>query len=195
VPHIHQWVERDLIQLLSGVVLKRLNSIAAMLLVVLAAATGSAGRSIGNGKFTGLDGTPHTLAEDRGHVTVVNLWATWCGPCKAEMPLLDTLAKEYAARNVAFVAISIDDAKSQPKIAAFVSQLKVEMPVWKGATTDDLQSWSGDGIVPATLILDADGNIVARLIGQARENEVRERIDWILGGKQGKKPKTPVKHL
>ena len=175
--------------------MKRLNSIALMLLVVLAAATGSAGTSIGSGKFTDLDGAPHTLAESRGHVTVVNLWATWCGPCKAEMPLLDALAREYAARNVAFVAISIDDAKSQPKIAAFVGQLKIGMQIWKGATTDDLQSWSGDGIVPATLILDEDGNIVARLIGQARENEVRERIDWVLGGKQGKKPKSTVKHL
>jgi thiol-disulfide isomerase/thioredoxin len=176
-------------------VLKGWGSIAGMALIVLIAGTCSAGTKIGDANFTGLDGTPHSLAEQRGHVLVLNLWATWCGPCKAEMPLLDSLAKEYAARGVAFVAVSVDDAKSQPKISAFVNQLKLEMPVWKGANTDELQQWSGDGIVPATLILDEQGMIVARLIGQARANEVRERIDWVLDGQHGKKPKATVKHL
>jgi thiol-disulfide isomerase/thioredoxin len=110
------------------------------------------------------------------------------------MPLLDGLAKEYSARGVTFVAISIDDVKTRPRIAGFVSQLKLTMPVWEGASADDLQRWSGDGIVPATLVLDERGNIEARLIGLVREKELKERIDWVLGGRSGKRPKT-VKHL
>ena len=116
-----------------------------------------------HGKFSGLDGSLHTVQELQGRVTVVNLWTTWCVPCRVEMPLLDGLAKEYATRQVTFVAISIDDAKTRSKIPAFVNQVKVQMPVWEGATTDDLNQWSGDGIVPATLILDERGEIVARL--------------------------------
>ena len=58
--------------------------------------------------FTGPDGKPMKLSDLKGQVVVVNFWATWCGPCKEEMPSLAKLSKDYADRGVKVVAISVD---------------------------------------------------------------------------------------
>ena len=135
------------------------------------------------------------LRDLRGKVVLLNFWATWCGPCNAEMPALVDLEKQYADRGVAFIGASLDDEKSTPKIPAFVSRYKIDFPIWYGATLDDLDRLKMGNAVPATAFLDAEGHLVARILGQARPEEVRERLDWLTGDRSGPAPLALVKHL
>lgn len=139
--------------------------------------------------FTDLQGKPHTLAELRGHPAVVNFWATWCGPCKEEMPHLQKLADSYAAQGVRFIAVSLDAADTQAKIPTVLRQRNVSIPVWTGATERTLASLQLGELVPATIILDEAGAPIGRIEGEARDKDVRSRLDWLLSGRAGKQPK------
>jgi thiol-disulfide isomerase/thioredoxin len=145
--------------------------------------------------LTTLDGKRVNLRESRGRIVVLNFWATWCGPCNDEMPMLAAAGKEYRARGVLFVAASLDDSKTRARIPQFLKKYQVEFPVWMGATGDDLAHLAmGEG-VPATAFLDSDGRVVARVSGQIREPELRERIEWLLGDRSAPAPKAFVSHL
>jgi thiol-disulfide isomerase/thioredoxin len=135
------------------------------------------------------------LRDLHGKIVVLNFWATWCGPCNAEMPLLVRLEHEYSGRGVVFIGASLDDAKTRDKIAGFIASHQVDFPVWYGATADDLDQLKLGGAVPDTAFVDADGRIVARILGQAREQEVRQRLDWLLSGRPDPAPPPVVTHL
>ena len=135
------------------------------------------------------------LRDLRGAPVVLNFWATWCGPCTAEMPMLVEMEKQYAARGVRFIAASLDDAKTAAKIPAFLDGYKVTFPVWYGATADHLDQLKLGEAVPATAFLDAEGRVVARILGQARPEEVKQRLDWLTGDPSAPAPEPLVKHL
>jgi len=135
------------------------------------------------------------LRDLRGKPVVLNFWATWCGPCAAEMPLLSGMEKEYGGRGVAFIGASMDDAKTVGKVAAFLGEHQVGFPVWYGATVDDLDQLKLGNAVPATAFLDSEGRIVARILGQARPEEIKERLDWLTGDRSGPAPAALVRHL
>lgn len=135
------------------------------------------------------------LRDLRGKPVVLNFWATWCGPCNAEMPMLVEMEKQYSARGVLFIGASLDEAKTKARIPAFLSEHKVTFPVWFGATADDLDKLKLGNAAPATAFLDAEGRIVARILGQARPGEVKERLDWLTGDQSGTPPLPVVKHL
>ena len=135
------------------------------------------------------------LRELRGKLVVLNFWATWCGPCNAEMPMLVDLEAQYAGRGIVFLGASLDDARTRQRIPGFLSEHKIGFPVWYGATADDLDQLKLGGAVPATAFLDTEGRIVARILGQARPEEVRERLDWLIADRTGPAPLAIVKHL
>jgi thiol-disulfide isomerase/thioredoxin len=145
--------------------------------------------------LTELDGKRVHLRELRGRVVVLNFWATWCGPCNDEMPMLVAAEREYRTRGAAFVAASLDDSKTKPRIPEFLKKYQVEFPVWLGANGDHLAQLSMGEAVPATAFVDSDGRIVARVSGQIREAELRERIEWLLGDRSAPAPKAFVSHL
>jgi thiol-disulfide isomerase/thioredoxin len=89
------------------------------------------------------------LRDLRGKPVVLNFWATYCVPCKAEMPMLVDMEKQYATRGVAFIAASLDDAKTKARIPDFVAEHKLAFPVWYGASCDDLDQLKlGDAVPP-----------------------------------------------
>jgi thiol-disulfide isomerase/thioredoxin len=135
------------------------------------------------------------LRDLRGKTVVLNFWATWCGPCNAEMPMLVEMEKQYATRGVVFIGASLDDTKTRGRIPAFLAEHKVGFAVWYGVTADDLDQLKLGNLAPATAFLDAEGRIVARILGQARAEEVKERLDWLTGDKSGPAPQAVVKHL
>ncbi|MGH9796245.1 MAG: TlpA family protein disulfide reductase [Candidatus Acidiferrales bacterium] len=142
-----------------------------------------------------MQGQKVRLKQYRGKVVVLNFWATWCVPCREEMPMFVEAEKEYANRGVVFVAASLDDSQSRKKIPEFLSQYNIGFPVWIGASSMDLDDLKlGQGI-PATAFLDREGRIVARVLGQVPKDELKERLDWLTGDRKGPAPKPLVVHL
>jgi thiol-disulfide isomerase/thioredoxin len=139
-----------------------------------------------------LAGHSHKLRELQGSIVVLNFWATWCSPCREELPLLSGLSIKYAGKKVRFVAVSMDDSRDRAKIDQFLSRQNFEMEVWVGANLDTLERAGLGNEVPATLILDEQGEIVARILGQAREEDVKGPVEWLLGGKAGPPPSALV---
>jgi len=139
-------------------------------------------------------GKTQKIAGLRGSIAVVNFWATWCGPCREELPMLTRLSGEYGEKKVRFVAVSADEWKKRDAVRQFVETNHLNMEVWLGADLDMLQRANLGNVLPATLILDQQGDIVARILGQAREEDIRKPLDWLLSGKNGAPPDEVVKH-
>ncbi|MDC7682833.1 redoxin family protein [Asticcacaulis sp. BYS171W] len=116
--------------------------------------------------FFDRDGKPHTLAEFKGRVVVLNLWATWCAPCRVEMPTLAALQKSYDPAKVTVLTLSIDEAKSLAEAKNF---LDVHEPLvfYNDPEVQPLSKWNVIGM-PTTIILDKTGMEVARLGGEAK---------------------------
>jgi thiol-disulfide isomerase/thioredoxin len=163
---------------------------AAVLLIAIGVSPLAVGEPISHSPtFQGRDGKTHTFDELKGHPAVINFWATWCGPCKEEMPRLQKLAESFAGQNVTFVAVSLDAPETQGKIDSVVTKRNFHLPVWTGASDATLTELKLGVLVPATLILDADGEIIGKIEGEASDKDIRSRLTWALNGHQGKQPK------
>ncbi len=109
--------------------------------------------------------------------------------------MLARTARATSNPDLAFIAVSVDDSKSQGKIPDSVKQFGITFPVWVGANGDDLYKLSKGEAVPATIFIDRDGTINARVSGEIRENELKERIDWLTGERKGVKPQEFISHV
>jgi thiol-disulfide isomerase/thioredoxin len=148
-------------------------------------------------KLKDMQGQAQKLSALRGHIVVVNFWATWCGPCQEELPRLAKMSQDWAGKDVRFVAVSIDERKDEAKTGPMLARLHVEpndhFAVWVGGNTDELSEFGLGEIVPGTVVIDPDGNIVARIMGEARNEDVQSAVNWLLGGKSGNPPPALVK--
>lgn len=138
-----------------------------------------AGAILGSTLHT-LDGAPQTLAGLRGRVLVINYWATWCAPCREEIPLFVRLQQEYAARNVQFVGIAVDQAD---KVRDFAKEFNINYPLLiAGLDAVELSRKAGNkaGVLPYTLVLDRSGKIAASLVGGISEVRMRGQLTPLL---------------
>ncbi len=127
-----------------------------------------------------LDGVPQTLAGLRGRVLVINYWATWCAPCREEIPLFVRLQQEYAVKNVQFVGIAVDQAD---KVRDFAKEFNINYPLLiAGLDAVELSRKAGNkaGVLPYTLVLDRSGKIAASLVGGISEARMREQLTPLL---------------
>jgi thiol-disulfide isomerase/thioredoxin len=141
-----------------------------------------------------LAGNTHKLSELRGSIVVLNFWATWCGPCREEMPLLSALSQQYVDKKIRFIAASANESKDRAKIDEYLSHQKLNPEIWIGADLDMLDRANLGNELPATLIVDEQGQIVTRILGEAREQDIRQALDWLIGGKVGPHPPEVTKH-
>ncbi|MGA8729036.1 MAG: TlpA disulfide reductase family protein [Terracidiphilus sp.] len=160
----------------------------ALVLVLLAAGVSLAAKRAPDPGFKTLDGQTRKLSALHGRIVVVNFWATWCGPCREELPRLSQMATSYSGKPVSFVFISIDEPKNRDKIPARLASLHVSLDSWVNADTDTLDRFGLGNIVPGTVVMDDKGEIVARIMGEAKEDDVRSAVDWLLAGKTGPPP-------
>jgi thiol-disulfide isomerase/thioredoxin len=135
-----------------------------------------------------LSGQTQKLSSLRGKVVVLNFWATWCEPCQDELPRLSKLAHSYNDKNVQFVAVSIDAAKDREKIEPLLHRLHVDLYVWIGADLDTLEKFGLSNVVPGTMVIDEKGQVIARVMGEARDEDLRTPLDWLLQGRAGPAP-------
>jgi thiol-disulfide isomerase/thioredoxin len=117
--------------------------------------------------LTTLDGSTFDLATLRGKVVMVNYWATWCAPCRKEMPKLDTFYKKYQARGLEIVGISIDFERDFEKARKVARAVTYPTAVAKSITDDGFGTTKA---VPITWIVDTDGKVRDRFI------EVRDEL-------------------
>jgi len=127
-------------------------------------------------KFQDAQGRERTLADWRGKVVLLNLWATWCLPCRKEMPALDRLQQEIGSDRFEVVAVSVDRTGLQGA-RKFLDEAKVEKLALYADGTARMASTLRAAGLPATLLLDAQGREVGRLLGPAEwDSEDAKRL-------------------
>lgn len=141
------------------------------------------------------EGREHSLNDHRGKIIVLNFWATWCIPCREEMPILVSLNARYKDRGVQFIAASADDDSTQKHVPRVAQRMKIAFPVWLGATIADMQRLGLGEALPATSIIDRDGRIVGRIIGVVDQADLQNRIDWLLGDRTSPAPPVLINNI
>ena len=123
-----------------------------------------------------LDARPatKTLADYRGEVVLLNVWATWCGPCRIEMPALQALHESFGPRGLHVVAVSVDDAGMEDAIRAFVREYRLTFEVLHDAPSAISRRYQTTG-VPETFVIGRDGVIRRKVIGAVDWNSVGTR--------------------
>jgi peroxiredoxin len=122
--------------------------------------------------LTELSGKTWTLKEQRGKVVVLNFWATWCPPCRKEMPDLETLYQQFKDQGLVILAISDEDAG---KVKPFVAQQKVTYPILldPGRKVNELFQIEG---IPKTFVYDRNGKLVAQSIDMRTRRQFLEML-------------------
>jgi thiol-disulfide isomerase/thioredoxin len=133
-------------------------------------------------KLAGLDGKPVTLADSKGKVILLNFWATWCGPCRAEIPDLIELQNKYKDR-LQILGLVVDD-DDPDAIKKFVGKFRINYPV--ALATDDLRiEYGGIPALPTSFVLDAEGRVVQKHEGLRDpvlyETEIRALLGLPIG--------------
>jgi len=136
-----------------------------------------AGQQIPQMTVTDPGGTTLALGETGGKPTLLNLWATWCAPCVVEMPLLDKLAGELGS-DVRVLTVS-EDMQGAEAVAPFFEENDfANLPRWMDSKNDLAIAYGGGAVLPLTVLYDADGREVWRVIGgyDWTSDEARERV-------------------
>jgi peroxiredoxin len=135
-----------------------------------------------------IQGNAHNLAEYHGKVVVLNFWATWCIPCKSEMPIFVEAYTKYHDRGVVVLAASVDEDNTRKYIAQYAHAYKMEFPILINVNTDIMRDLGLGEAVPSTVFFDPDGNVAGKILGQAKKKDVMHRIEWLLGNREGQPP-------
>jgi thiol-disulfide isomerase/thioredoxin len=120
-------------------------------------------------KLTDLNGEGQTLESWRGRVLVVNFWATWCAPCREEIPEFVRMQERYRARGLQFIGIAFDQPE---KVSDFAREFRINYPLLMGGLdTMALMRESGNrmGVLPFTLVMDRQGHVKSRHPGGLKE--------------------------
>jgi cytochrome c biogenesis protein CcmG, thiol:disulfide interchange protein DsbE len=129
----------------------------------------SVGSSAPDFRAATLDSVPKTrsLADYRGQVVLLNVWATWCDPCRIEMPSIEQLYKDLGPKGLRVVAVSVDVPGSEQKVRDFVQQYGLTFDVLNNGTGEIEKRYQTTGY-PETFVIGRDGLIRKKVIGASR---------------------------
>jgi thiol-disulfide isomerase/thioredoxin len=126
------------------------------------------------------EGKPQSLSQWRGKVLIINFWASWCSPCREEMPMLDEFQADYGAKDVRIVGISAEDVEH---LQAFSDELKVGYALLAGdfEAMALAQSLGNDkGVLPFTVVIDKNGKIADIMYGLVEKSTLEKAIAPLL---------------
>ncbi|HUL18787.1 MAG TPA: TlpA disulfide reductase family protein [Steroidobacteraceae bacterium] len=140
----------------------------------VAAATATVGSPAPPLIVTQLDGREFDLARERGKVVVVNYWASWCSPCRAEMPALDRFYQRHREQGLVLLGLSVDEAHERAQVADIMKKFSYPAALAAGARVNGF----GPALaVPMTFVIDARGVVRARLVsGTAVSEQSLEKL-------------------
>jgi thiol-disulfide isomerase/thioredoxin len=126
-----------------------------------------------------LDGRAHRLDDYRGKVVLVNFWATWCEPCRNEMPSLNQL--RASLRGQPFVVLAVNLAESEPRIRRFMEQVPLDFPVLLDRDSATAKAWRAR-ILPVSFVIGPDGRIRYSAVGDTdwMQEPVRKAVAGLL---------------
>jgi thiol-disulfide isomerase/thioredoxin len=101
------------------------------------------------------DGSPYSVASDKGSVVLLDVWATWCEPCRDALPLYEQLAKEYGSKGLKVYALNVDE--DSRAIPPFLQETKVNLPILMDANAQVAEKTLGVKMMPTTFIVDSTG--------------------------------------
>ncbi|MFP5262198.1 MAG: TlpA disulfide reductase family protein [Blastocatellia bacterium] len=141
-----------------------------------------------------LFGVEQRLSAYRGRVVLLNFWATYCVPCKKEMPDLAAIQNEYAALGVQVIGASADSMGDRQKVRQFIKETRLNFPVWLGASAEDMARFGLGPALPGTVLIDRDGKVVATYGGVIKVGEVRKQLESLLAAaeKESKSQSPPA---
>lgn len=130
---------------------------------------------------TTLDGSTFTLSEHRGEVVALNVWASWCAPCRAEAPALEQVWTEYKSQD--FLLVGLDTRDSAAAAQAFIARFAITYPSVVD-TDGQIQLLFASSLppqaIPSTVIIDKQGRVAARILGEATEASLSGIVDALL---------------
>jgi thiol-disulfide isomerase/thioredoxin len=125
-------------------------------------------------------GIAQVLSALKGRIVVLNFWATYCIPCRQEMPDLSAIQNDYGALGVQVVGASTDEAQDRKKVLQFVKETKINFPIWLGATTSDMIRFGLGAALPGTVVVGRDGRIAKVISGVVNQAALKKQIDAML---------------
>ena len=121
-----------------------------------------------------LHGKPFALSDYKGKVVLLDFWATWCPPCRKEIPGFIELYNKYRSRGFAVIGVSMDESTSDVK--RFAKQFNMNYPILMGAGRDDLESAFGPLPLPTAFVIGRDGRICAKHEGLTPKEQFEREI-------------------
>lgn len=143
-----------------------------------AAGPSMAGNTAPDFTLQALDGTTVHLSDYHGKAVVLNFWATWCAPCKIEMPWFVELQKQYGPQGLQLVGVAMDDATPKD-IAVFAKQMGVNYPILVGKEAVG-QQYGGIPFMPETFYIDRSGKIIENAFGLKSKSEIEDNMKKII---------------
>jgi cytochrome c biogenesis protein CcmG, thiol:disulfide interchange protein DsbE len=117
-----------------------------------------------------MDGDSVSLAELRGEAVLLNVWATWCAPCRVEIPELQALHEEHGDRGLRVVGVTVDSRAATRDVHQFIDEFGMTYDIWWDPDHTVLNRFGGAG-VPLTVLIDRDGTIAWRHLGMFQRGD------------------------
>jgi peroxiredoxin len=146
------------------------------------AAAATKGHSAPDFVLTDLQGRTVKLSDLRGKAVVLNFWATWCPPCKEEIPWFVELQKRYGSQGLQIVGVSMDDDRDQKDVEKFAAANSINYPVLLGKE-NVAEQYGGIDYLPTTFYIDRDGIVMDRVFGQPGRDEIEQNVKRAIASK------------